>query len=706
MKHQKSDKTTVLTEFTPVKDSRSHIIVLLSPLREICPPHYADIWEKIYKQFQYNAPHPMLKQQLNPDNSVQFMVQYIIWAIENAEFYLFLLKKAIGPVEGYIPVPLKIMIDYASFIQDDVPMFPCKQSEDYYIEPGIIYVSAKALPLLRDNPIYAKDLPSIGTDLWLPLASIKNRHQTVLFHYQGFLASYNIGVPCFYCSSRQHPTVRCPSKKLEDTSLSLRALLYVPYRELNRLFLEYLLKGDTVFTDEKAFPRQYDEHLPGIAFEGFYQLKYIHQLRFMKALWEAEENDWEAAKALKQEGQKGGGPLWLAYDCLRIGNLAKAQSLLNDAAKDYANDFRYYVMSALLHIERSELAEALPLLNSAQEWVNKTPQRIFILFLIYRIHFLRDDLNQAGETIRLILSLDAQCREALLQKILLKLFTGRSLTANLYVYKFIVDFPDYGLHLLLDPDFAPFNTAIQLELNRVFMRIKARAEQVIPEAKTEIAALTPLFGNESGELAEIELVLKKIQHLQTADTYPGYLDIMYYMDRIKQKYPAIVNRRKSVIHDKIKEIIERCDILLKRFSGFKQKALTMETLSQLAGIRTRALWLSSRLSSGELEIYTQAVRFSDEFYPKLSEFRNELMALNRHNLKVKFIVSLIKAMIMFQLLNLIINLVFLPFLYELTVGFPMSEVQRFSALIGGALASVLAAIVFPLIMVFPGASKD
>ncbi len=690
-------------------ESQTGVLIYFKPLFTLGPDHFQNLWTVLSRKAGQLYKNEFRNVRTYYDLSVAAVVQYTSSAIEISENQLSMLEESFGESRAFAPVPLQIFIDQELFIQESAISFDPADIDPLDFFPGNIYITSRAIRLLNDENAYETD-PSLTVlsrqKEWRALISKKAPQPEKYFYFQGIPAACLKGPPCFYCSSGRHVALNCPSKRIEDPAHALKALMYFSCHDLNQLFFDYYLKGDSYFFNEGASGLPDADARTRLAFEGFYQVKHIFQLPFLKGIWDSPLKEWEEVKAIKPGGQKGGGPLWLAYDCLRIGNLEKAESLLGSDRTDFAEDYRYHVARAILHIERNEFDNASFFLNSALEKVSTKPQRIFILFLLFRLAFIQEELDAAGKYLGTIISTDGNCREAAYYNIVLKFRTGSGKKAANYLMKFVNDFPEYYLTVLIDPDLAPFGAEIQPELSKLFERTRARAHQVIPDVEREVRALEPLFGSQSQEPAEVHVILKKIYNLLKTHSYLGYLDAVDYADRIIQKIPVIVRRRKNWVHDRIEEICGRCNTISQRFPGMNQNRKGRRLLSRISEIKTRAELFVPLFNTGDIKNYHEAVSFLEECYPEISAIRSELARTNRNRLFFVFLISLLKSTALLQTMNLIAGFLLFPLIEDLFSFSGFTEIRQRSVLIVGATAGAIAGVAYSAFKVYPGVSKD
>ena len=296
-----------------------------------------------------------------------------------------------------------------------------------------------------------------------------------LFLYQGALIQGEYS-PCFYCGDRRHATTNCPSKGFTEFTYGLSRLGYRPVEEINSLFFNCLngtapklqAKVQTSISANK--PEQW-------AVEGFYELKTVYQLRFFRTLWDAREENWNRIGE-RSNGTGEGGLVWIGQDCIRVSNLAQAQSILLDSLNKNPQDYKVYCALGFLNIEKEDFAQAKYYNNKALEKARTTPQKIFLHFLLSRLYDLGGDVARAEEMVRRIRYLNPYCYEALYQEIVFQFRKGRDAVALHQLIKLIKKNREYYLHALIDPDLAAYSEMIHRDLKTLMVEAKGREVRI------------------------------------------------------------------------------------------------------------------------------------------------------------------------------------------------------------------------------------
>ncbi|MDM7920219.1 MAG: hypothetical protein QUS12_13785, partial [Methanosarcina sp.] len=312
--------------------------------------------------------------------------------------------------------------------------------------------------------------------------------------------------------------------------------------------IETINKTDPIFTAHNAF----------------YELKSVFQLRLLRTIWNTREDNWNKIK-LNQEESDRGGLLWIGFDCLRVSNHNQLGSIIESEMKKKNDEYKLYCIAGLMYIESNQLKGASVLLKKALELAVRAPEKIYILFLLYRIHTLSRETNKAREALRRILTLSPHCTEATYFEILAKFHNGNVNSAIEQLIKLIRKNRDYYIYALIDPELSTFQKEISAYLDILLKETKEKAEKLLPMAKDELTALEKVIGKEAEEIIEANSHIAKIDQLIKTNSFFGYLDVIHYGDDIFNLGNRIVRGRESKllkIEEELDQLMQRCKVFL------------------------------------------------------------------------------------------------------------------------------------------------
>lgn len=669
--------------------SELNALLYLKPVWAISNDIFSDDWNEILKKKRHFWEKSVAEEILS-DKSSALVFETIEDAIDAANEILGFLARNEDKTEPYRPASVQAVVDYGPYLSGSRVAAKNLTIDWGKIDPGVVHISPLAFRLLENATEYLADpafrLDRIDAFHRLATKSPAQKGAPILFLYQCNLV-HGKNVPCFYCGTRKHQAINCPSKKMRDPGQSLEKMGYMPLDLINRLFFLYLTQSDSRRQSRDMSGDNY-----AIADEAFNELKYIFQLRFFSKIWDSSEEDWERVKTGKTPGRKKGGKVWLAFDCIRISNLTRAETLLIRAMQENPEDYKAFCALGFLFIERTRFREAANYFNRALELAQTKPQAMFVLFLMSRMHLLTGDLFQAEKAVRHILLIDPRCSEAIFQNIVFRFHQGPEEKALANLASFLRDYPEYYVNALIDPDFAPFNRAIHPKLGELLGQAKTEAENIAPTAQREIEYLEKLFGKNDSSLREVNAVSDKIKELCDTKSYLGYLDVVHYVNLVSVKSNGVVEHRKSEIHDQIYQIGERCRHLFTIVDTLSDVALRLNVRSRLADIKNEVEKTNDMLRSDDPDRFKKTIDFSESCTLKLSQIENELKRFGSKTGFQDYFISFLKWSALFQSINLAAG-VLLYFINTLLPDIRISTTIRIGVFAFGFMAGVLLAFI-------------
>jgi class 3 adenylate cyclase/tetratricopeptide (TPR) repeat protein len=499
------------------------------------------------------------------------------------------------------PLPVRVIID-------TMPDFRQKEHIEAMdidwkaVSPGEIYLTEEAYKAHKVEldqsvvPVQGLD----GQRLFCRLAGQENLPcvRAEQFVYRTALGKGSCR-PCFYCGDTRHEAVRCPSKGLPETTRALSRLGYLSVGRINELFLNYFLAEDGDVSKPFGENKTGAGHAVAVAYQAFQELKRIYQLRFLKTVWYGQSNDWNRLR--ETHCQSEGGLAWLAQDSLRVSDLDRAQSILSDALKKQPSDYRVHSVLGYLNIEKGDFLRAVECFNEALLHAGTTPQKIFILLLLCRIHTLTDNLPYALKSVTDILLLDPHCLDAVYQDIIFKFQQGKEKMASQRLMRLIEEQKEFYVCAVIDQDLAPFSHVIDPQLSSLAMKMRGDGKSSLQQAENEIERSANML--DERDIGEVKSLLAKAKAMIESDSYFGFLDAGRYCSTIMAICHNSMRDRKKAVLDRFHQLNDRIDRNLRVVASFHYPGLATqchEELTRLKGELARGFAASNALPREQL----------------------------------------------------------------------------------------------------------
>ncbi len=615
-------------------DPTTRIILYMKPLWNLSGHDFARIWDVLLEKKDSIYGGKILKESILPDKSIVLVGEEASLSIFVAAEVLKFLRESFGSDNGHVYLPLRIIIDSGFYLRADRLMMEGLEVNWNEIDPGEIYISPSAYMSIKVkrpfpiDPSFDKGITQAFYKLILegqPKKEELGETLRFLFNRAFVEGSHK---PCYYCGSGRHLSQDCPSKRSEDIGHFLKELGYLSERKIKDLFYLYL---SGLGEDRK--PMMEEGINPGVSdlsiHEGFYELKSIFQIRFLRVLWDSLEDNWDKIKIRINGGQHKGGLVWLAQDCIRVSNLKQAEALLNTSIEKDPEDYKAYCSMGFLNIERNAFSQAKVYFNKALDCAETKPKRIFVLFLLFRIYYLEGNFLYAEQKIEEIIKLHPQCPEAIYQNIVSKFHKGLGAEAVTELMRFIQSNPEYYINILIDPELVPFDKIIQPELTKLFALAKKKAQEVVSMAEEEFERFKRLAGEEDKDMEGVTSLYAKIKELSNSDSYLGYLGISRYANMIISMCRGIITEWEKKISKDLYELTDRYGKEITFANNFPYKDLVKNLNVDFKVVQDRIDSVKGMVESGSPGAFKKSFSSMDELYVDIDKVYSKIKSIKR-----------------------------------------------------------------------------
>lgn len=642
-------------------DPITRTLLYLKPIWKLGKDNFAEIWNSLLESKDNIWAGKIDKESILSDKSIVLFVKEAPLTLAVAKDVISFLRKNLGQDRVPLLLPIQIIIDSGPYLKADELAMEGLEVNWEEIEPGVIHISAPAYKLLGNEYTFSIT-PSPETDKHrsfykLTLIEDQEESKPYLFLYQNALVEGK-NPPCYYCGGKKHLTVNCPSKHIPQITQGLAKLGYLSLDTINKLFFNYLA-GAAPHPEAEVETGEGNGRSTLWAYHGFYELKEVFQLRFFRTIWNAKSENWQRIKESKDVEDKGGF-VWIGQDCLRVSNLLQAESILETSLEKHPQDYKSYCAMGFLNVEKNNFPSADYYFNKALEYAGTTPQRIFLLLLLCRLYDLNDQTHKAEEKIREIIFINPYCSEAIYQNIIFKFREGKEAEALQRLIKLIQQDRDYYLKALIDPDLAPFNEAIHLQLINLFDQAKEEAVRTANQAEGELEKLENLVSEKDKEVEEAQSLWLKVKRLLKADSYFAYVDIIYYSGSIISIGRKSVEDRRRKLLKVLYELNRRFDEYLIFANNYSYQGLISSFYHQLNLIQTKIdqTWEMARSNSSDN--LRAAFYRPEEISRDLDQIESKVKNLDTIQKVGLFLARFLKKSLIFQSAILFIGVILFP----------------------------------------------
>ncbi len=445
----------------------------------------------------------------------------------------------------------------------------------------------------------------------------------VLFPHREIMALGNRR-ECFYCGSRRHQLSACPSKNLQLTARPLTQLGYLSLDRVSRCF-------SRTFDN----PEQYNEGLTNlkesdlqsiseqneaqIAYHAFFDLMEIYQLRFVRRVWRVEATNWNRFLGAETGQKEEGGMLWLAMDCLRVGQLEKTEYFLKAGEDKSGKDYRLYMLKGFLHLEKENYYEALYQFERSRELSSNPLQRIYALFLIARIHEVLEDYGKAEELINSIIFIEPQCIEAHYRKVVLLTKMGLYDSAISRLKNIILQQKEFFLCALIDPQLLSMQRILEPLLAGMLEESQLSATEVVQRAETAVKTLDDWLEREEDAYKENRAMLDKIRQLMAQNSYVGYTEAEDIAGSLASRCRQVLIGMRASLHKIILSYGNQIKGYELYWKAYPLKGLFKAVEPRLQQTQEKLSYAAALARKDEASLFKRARTLVDEMAAELTE---------------------------------------------------------------------------------------
>ena len=640
----------------------TNTLLYLRPLLNMDKAAFREIWESVLTSKEDFWADKVDKEGILANKSVVLIVKDAALCISVAKDILTFLQNKLGHTYDSLPLPIQIIIDSGFYLSGDELTIDDLAVNWDEIAPGQIYIFHAAYRFIHANCSFSA-IPAFNPEqpqkfYRIILDSEYHTNESRIFPYHNALIQGS-NPPCFYCGDRRHLPVQCPSKQLMELTDALKRLGYLSLDKISKLFYHYLSGiHPGVQEDLKISGKGGGSNL--LAYQGFYELKAVFQLRFFRTLWNSTIHKWEEIGHARIQEAKG-GPVWLAQDCIRVANLARAEGILRTYLEEDPKDYKGHCTTGFLCVEKGNFPKAQICFEMALRHARMRPQRIFLLFLLFRLHYLLNDLSEAEKRVKQILLISPQCQEAIYQDAVLQFRKGLDKEALPRLAKLIEGNGEYYVKALIDPELAPFSETIHPELERLFTRSKKEANEIVPKAQEGLEQIKREIGEKGEETARAKSVFSRIDELLETDSFLGYRDIVHHARVVISIANERIKERRRKIHQLLYESTHRCREYLRVSSNYPYRHLVSSIHTQLKDIHARIEEGKTMIRASDApEVLRRAFRSGEIIAADLDEIGPRIKRLVIMKKIIWFFSRFLKKSLIFQSLNFLVSIIVFP----------------------------------------------
>jgi class 3 adenylate cyclase/tetratricopeptide (TPR) repeat protein len=668
---------------------------------------FAGLWERLAGMRRRLWGARVVRDAFQGDQAL-VAVRTVPEAVELAGEVLAFFQGGMKPSPAVPLVPVQILIDHKDYPRDQ-PL-PLPEADLAALEPGMIHLTADACGRLKGAPAYPLrpvDAGANGGGIRVLLTSLTHgKHHRPKFLYQAALSKGSLR-PCFYCGSRRHAVSDCPSKSMEQPPAALNRLGRLSLALINRAFFSWLAV-EPVPSMAAHGESGANETPARLALKSHCDLSFHYQLRFFRILWGAGADNWETVRQSRPTGSRG-GPVWLALDCIRTGNLAQAEHLLNRVTDRHGDDYRTHCTTGLLEVEKGALDKAELHFNQAAEAAKTDAENIFTGLLTLRTLEIGGDPIRAEKFLRRLLARHPQCADLRYAAIKYKFYSGQEKQALSRLIDLVKSHRRFYLHAMIDPDLAHVSDKIQRQLDKILAMAQRDVTELLPRAAAEVKRFEGIYSAADPEVDREKSLLAHIEKPGVSDSYFDCLDVADAARAIVGRVRGTIEGRKRSIGRTLRDLELRCRSLVSRARALADARGVKRILSDLAGVYKEVIGMREMVDAEHPEIFVVIFDRSDQLSERLDHIARAIKRAADFRDVCRFLVAFFNRSLVIQSINLIIGIGIFPLINHylgfiippLRVADPHLFFYQKLFLCLGGLTGTLAAVLMTARSVYP-----
>jgi len=595
-------------ELNPAND----IMVYICPIDELADEDFKTIWTA-FDCAEHAIIHDNAKRKIRlSDTSLMIFFTEAGIAVNASSYIMRFLAEKLSDKARQAILPVQIIIDNLLHLSEDDIISEGYRFDRASFKPGTINISEEVHNTIcnLEDIAFSSINKTINNKQFYRLLS-KNADESdemEIFLYADTLIQ-GPHMSCFYCGSKKHACMDCPSKNLPEITHALDRLGYFSFDAVNELFLKSLISD---------IPNSNAEKSDTLPFYSFYELTRVYQLRFLRSIWEITSDDWTTATDRLCETE--GGFAWIAQDSLRISDYATAETLIKKSFEHHPDDFSSYCVLGFLDIEKNDYVQAVNHFNIALLYATSHVHKTFVQLLLARIYKMNNRYDEASKIIGSIISKTPSCLDAAYLDIIIKFRQDKLNLAVRQLVKLIESNRKYFICAYIDPELKPYKKHIMPELSKIFKKAKIDAEDALAKAETELSVCTKTMDKQI--VAEMQSILLKAKNAYETGSYYGYLDALFYCNLIVSRCADYLMEMKKAILTSIRILKERISNDIDYLNTYRFRGLTLSYRNQLqnvSGMVDKIYQNKDAITYENLDEYRQLCNNMSEEIDKLEE---------------------------------------------------------------------------------------
>ena len=516
-------------------------------------------WDNFFPDLKKSLLDKAIVDQASSDDLLLFVFDEPFVAFTSVFESLSRLKIEYGWQESLGPVPLQIVFHLEKPGDLPCPMRDVNASLWDLLPHEVPYVS-RALKLQWDQFKLGEKMPvhefeDAGMGLYLlKISDLGAVRLNNIFPHRNLPLSGSFS-PCFYCGMTTHKPAQCPSKMLTMATQGIPHVGYLPIEKISEMFAN-------AFADQAKLNNLLEAGLTSFqirqqqmlqVYVAYFDMTRIFQPRFLLNIAFSSYSKW--SDLLKPETVTvDSHSLHLALDCLRVGQYGQAEELfVDESRRPKGRQFGATIGRAFVALELARESDMGHFLESAAALAGSDKEKIYIALLQARFYGLQDDSWKAGHALDNIISIDADCQNALYMQVQFMARDGINENGLRQLRLLVGEEKELFISALMDSQFVSAAGPIEGMLaNRLEVQ-RQEAEEKFIQTRDTVLDVSTWFEEDDETLTPTLADLDSVGEQFERGSYYDNLDVVSKASTMLHFCYRLQEKKLDELHDAIKQ---------------------------------------------------------------------------------------------------------------------------------------------------------
>jgi tetratricopeptide (TPR) repeat protein len=463
--------------------------------------------------------------------------------------------------------------------------------------------------------------------------------------------------PCFYCGLRTHAEPECPTRELAAPAPEVFSEIgQTPLEEINAGLAAV---GEALAVDPKAGMRELlrDGSKGTLVARAVHEINAPVQFPFLRLVWRSLGEDLPGG--LDRLAPDERHPYMVQLEALVEGDPFKAERLARQESLRAPRDYEYYLVQALVALERGDLERAGHLFKETEALGRNALHFAYLKFLQGRLCEVQARFDEAMNFYKQAETASPKWSEPHYRQAVSMVKMGFADHAVTLFAELIAKDPNFFNRVLLDPELERGMVQLLSALWDIWSRAKADAAENLEKLKDLAAEFEDWFGEKSDFNRENQEEIGALLKLAEVENYVVFQRIIKSCERLTKRLKARVDADVKVLEKQAKDFRERLKTLHREISWFPFPKTLREFNKDFNFCVHKLNWVKGQHFQ-IAENFRKSREFFNQVEEKLKKLGGRLVTLKIIRDSTLFLMILGKSFMWLEIIGLGVSLIVIP----------------------------------------------